>query len=292
MNITLTGGTGFVGSSVLDTLVRHGHAVTAIVRSSESAQRVTARGATAAVGDLLDGTWLTARLASTDALIHTASPGDATSAAFDTAVASAAVAAFAGTTKPYIHTGGIWGFGSGAVDETTPLDPPAIVAWRGPIESGLLDSDMALTVLAPAIVYGHGKGIPALIPNAPRTPDGVLTVIGDGEQHWTTVHVDDLAELYRVIVESGRGQGRVLAASGQNPTVRELGEAFSGAPVAAEGASASRARLGDAFADALLLDTTATGEKARGLGWMPVQPSLVDESRDGSYRAVISAAAS
>ena len=53
MRVFLTGGTGYVGSAVLDALVRHGHHVDVLVRNSEAAARVQARGAQAIVGDLL-----------------------------------------------------------------------------------------------------------------------------------------------------------------------------------------------------------------------------------------------
>ena len=45
MRIFLTGATGYIGSGVLDALVRAGHTVTALVRDNEKAARVAARGA-------------------------------------------------------------------------------------------------------------------------------------------------------------------------------------------------------------------------------------------------------
>ena len=54
MRIFLTGGTGYVGSAVLEALVRGGHAVDALVRHSQGAAVVQARGATPVLGALLD----------------------------------------------------------------------------------------------------------------------------------------------------------------------------------------------------------------------------------------------
>ena len=45
MRIFLTGGTGYIGSAVLDALVRAGHRVDALVRNTEKAAQVHARGA-------------------------------------------------------------------------------------------------------------------------------------------------------------------------------------------------------------------------------------------------------
>lgn len=284
MNILLTGGTGYIGSAVLDRLSEGGHEVTALVRSEDAAARVAAKGATALLGDVTDTVWLAEQLAGADAAVHMASPGDATSQQVDASIATAVANAFAGTSKPYVHTGGVWVYGNGIVSEDTPFAAPDLVAWRSAVESIVLDADVRASVVVPGVVYGRGKGIPALLAGAPRTVDGALTVIGDGTQHWVTVHVDDIAELYVRVLESGTAQGYVLAADGANSTVRELGEALAGGPVVAEGVQASRERLGVLFADALLLDQQADGAKARTLGWRPTASSLVDEFTSGSYR--------
>jgi nucleoside-diphosphate-sugar epimerase len=283
MKILLTGATGLIGSSVLTALLAHGHEVVAIVRSDSSAKRASDAGATAVVGDISDATWFAEQLRGVDGAIHTASPGDETSATVDAAVVDAVIDAFGDTPKPYVHTGGIWVHGSGAdLTEETPFAAPAIVAWRAAVEERLLASGVHASIVEPAIVYGHGQGIPGVLAAAPRTDDGRLTVLGDGTQHWATVHVDDLAELYVRVLEGAEVAGRVIGASGQNPTVRELAEALAGGEVVDEGADASLERLG-AFGEALLLDQQASGAKARSLGWEPSRPSLLDEVRAGRY---------
>ena len=283
MNIVLTGGTGYVGRAVLRELVAAGHEVTAVVRSQQSADQVSAAGATPVVGDLTDTGWLTEQLRSADGAIHTASPGDESSAAFDSSVAAAAVAAFAGTTKPYLHTGGLWVYGNGTgLSEQSPLSPPALTAWRPQVEDIVLGADVVGSVVVPAVVYGHGEGLPTLVSQAPRTEEGALTLIGDGSQHWGVVHVDDLAELYLLVLQAGRGVGRVVGVNASAPTVRELAEA-TGEAVAPEPVEATRARLGETFADALLLDQQFDNGYALSLGWTPSRPSLVEEFRTGSY---------
>jgi uncharacterized protein YbjT (DUF2867 family) len=106
MRIALTGVTGFIGSHVLTELQAHGHEVTALVRNDAQAERVTADGATAAVVDLYDRPAVVRLLNDLDGAVHTASPGDATSADLDAAVVDAAVEAFAGTGKAYAHISG------------------------------------------------------------------------------------------------------------------------------------------------------------------------------------------
>jgi nucleoside-diphosphate-sugar epimerase len=105
--------------------------------------------------------------------------------------------------------------------------------------------------------------------------EGRLTLIGSGEQHWTTVHVDDLADLYVRVLTQAPGGKAYIAASGDNPTVRELGEAIADT-VVPESDEATVARLGG-FGEALLLDQQASGQRARSeLGWQPSRPTLVE----------------
>ncbi|MCW2800910.1 MAG: hypothetical protein JWQ70_2382 [Aeromicrobium sp.] len=281
MKILLTGGTGYIGSTVLNRLIAAGHHVTAVVRSEKSSLQVQDAGATGVIGDLYDAAWLASELAQHDAAIHTAAPDDGTASTLDDAVIDAVIDAFTGTSKPYVHTGGIWTYGNNsAIGETAPIAPAAISEWRTEREARLLQADVRATVIQPGIVYGRGEGLANVIRSSPQTDDGALTLIGSGDQHWVTVHVDDVADLF-VLALDAKGGETFIAASGDNPTVRELAEAVS-ETVVEESVDASRERLGTGLADALLLDQQATGANARRvLGWSPTRPSLVDELRAG-----------
>jgi nucleoside-diphosphate-sugar epimerase len=294
MKVALTGATGFVGSHVLTALREHGHAVTALVRDDAGADTVAARGAIPVVVELHDRPAVAGLFGAADAAIHTASPGDATSAALDAAVVDAAIAAYAGSGNTFIHTSGLWTYGDNAfIDEESPLDPPALVAWREPIERRVLAAQaMRGVLIVSGVAYGDGAGgIPGVLLGSPRDDAGNLIMLGSGEQHWSTVHVADLADLFRRALESGSARGRYIASDGLNPTVAELTEAAAvavGAPGAVPGSDdEARARLGDLFADVLLLDQGSGATKALAeLGWRPSRPGLVDELRDGGYRAV------
>ncbi|KQY58669.1 hypothetical protein ASD11_03170 [Aeromicrobium sp. Root495] len=270
MKILLTGGTGFIGSAVLARLTQDGHDVVAVVRSEDSAQKVQAAGATAALGDLTDQEWLAAQLRQVDGAIHTAAAGDGKDPERDDVVLAAVQDAFAGTDKSYVHTGGIWTYGSSSdISESDPDAAPALTAWRVERESRLLASGLTASVVQPAVVYGHGQGIPAMVAAGP--------LIGDGTQHWTTVHVDDLADLYLAVLTKADGGRRYVGANGHNPTHREIVQA-AGGDVTPTSVDDVHERFGEAFGDALLLDQQASGSAAReAFDWSPDRPTLLEE---------------
>src|SRR5689334_10037453 len=131
MKIVLTGATGYIGSALLTRLLADGHTVTALVRSDEAASAAAGRGAAPMIGDLYDPDWVTSQFRAADAAIHTAAATDGTSEAMDRSVTEAAVRAFSGTTKPYVHTSGIWIYGDNDdIAEDSEFQPPVLTAWR------------------------------------------------------------------------------------------------------------------------------------------------------------------
>ena len=292
MKVALTGATGFIGSHVLTDLYKHGHDVTALVRDDDQAEIVAARGATPAVVDLYDRPTVVSVLGDADGAIHTASPGDATSADLDSAVVDAAIDAYAGTGKAYIEISGQWVYGANtAITEESPFHAPALVAWKEPIERRVLGAkDMRGVVVVSGVAYGDGGGgIPGLLLGSPRDDQGNLIMLGTGQQHWSTVHVADLADFFRRVLEHDVARGYYVIGDGLNPTVAELTEAAAaavGAPGAVPGSDEeARQRLGDYFAEVLLLDQGTNAAKAQAeLDWSPSRPGLVEEFRHGSYR--------
>jgi nucleoside-diphosphate-sugar epimerase len=292
MKVILTGSTGFVGSHILTELQKHGHEVTALVRNDAQAERVAATGATPAVADLYDRPAVVSKLRSADGAIHTASPGDTTSANLDTAVVDAVTEAFAATGKPYLQISGAWIYGNNtAITEESPVKAPAMVAWKEPIERRVLAAaGMRGVVIVSSTAYGDGGGgVPGILLGSPRDDAGNLIMLGTGRQHWSTVHVADLADFFRRALEDESAHGRYIVGDGSNPTLAELTEAAAvavGAPGAVPGSDEeARGRLGDYFAEVLLLDQGTDAAKARAeLDWRPSHPSLVDDFRHGSYR--------
>lgn len=290
MDVLLTGGTGLVGSAVLRSLLDDGHTVSALARSDRSAAALEEAGARVVRGNLSDVALLASSARAADGMIHAAAQSDGTDADLDAALLDAVLPALAGTGKAYVHTSGVWVHGSGVVDEDTPFDPPQLTAWRLPLDARVraaADDGVRGIVIAPGIVHGHGGGLPNLVRSGPRSDDGALVLPGSGEQHWTTVHADDLGRLYALALVAAEPGAYLLGVSGNNPTVREIGIAADrgaggNGHVVGSSSAETEARLGP-LAAAFELDQQASGERARSLGWKPAGPTLVEDLQKGSY---------
>lgn len=292
VNIALTGSNGFIGSHILTALVSHGHEVDALVRNEEEAEAVRDRGAKPTIVDLYDRPEVAKLLTGADGAVHTATPGDETSAAFDSAVFDAAIDAYGASGKPFVPISGVWVYGNNTnIAEASPQNSPAMVAWKEPLQRRLLSqTGMRGIVVLSSVAYGDGGGvIPGIVLDSPRDPDGNLIMLGTGQQHWSTVHVLDLADFFRRVLEDDSARGLYVIGNGLNPTVAELTEAAAvaiGAPGAVAGSDdEARSRLGDYFAEVLLLDQGTQAARARAeLGWEPTHAGLVEEFRTGGYR--------
>jgi nucleoside-diphosphate-sugar epimerase len=141
-----------------------------------------------------------------------------------------------------------------------------------------------------SVAYGDGGGgVPGVLLGSPRDDQGNLIMVGSGQQQWSTVHVADVADFFRRVLEDDSAHGYYVLGNGEKSTVAEITEAAAvaaGAPGAVPGSGEeARARLGEYFAEVLLLSQGTVATKARTeLGWNPSRASLVDEFREGSYR--------
>jgi nucleoside-diphosphate-sugar epimerase len=292
MKIALTGATGFIGSHILTELQSHGHEVTALVRDDAQGATVIANGATPVIVDLYDRPAVAKLFSDADGAVHTASPGDETSADFESAVLDAAIDAYGASGKPFLPISGLWVYGNNTdITEDSPMEAPAMVAWKEPLRQRLLSqTGMRGIVVLSSVAYGDGGGgLPGILLGSPRDAAGNLIMLGTGQQHWPTVHAADLADFFRRVLEDDSAHGSYVIGNDLNPSVAELTQAAAvavGAPGAVPGSDAeARARVGDYFAEVLLLDQGTQAARAHAeLGWEPTHPGLVEELRTGSYR--------
>jgi nucleoside-diphosphate-sugar epimerase len=276
MHIFLTGGTGYVGAAVLDALVRAGHRVDALVRNSERAARVQARGARAVIGDLSEPPTYAESAALADGAIHTAFEYSPRGAAIDGTAVDALLRPVAGRDRFFIYTSGIWVLGNqqAAADEAAALDPPPIVSWRPAHEQRVLAaaaSGLRTAVVRPGIVYGASRGFVCdLLKDA---ANGLVRVIGPGNNHWPLVYDRDLGELYLRLATTAAASGIFHANDEGDERVNDIVAAIAGhVPVKPSvrriPLPEARKKLGP-VADALALDQVVRSPRARAIGWNP-----------------------
>jgi nucleoside-diphosphate-sugar epimerase len=288
MQVFITGGSGYIGRSTIQALIRHGMEVTALARSEHSARTVSGLGATPVAGTLTDTDVLRKAARQVDGVIHLGV--DYTEGTADVDRAAAEALQQGAGTRPYVHTGGVWVYGDtdGVVDEDAPLSPPHTTAWRLDNEKRVLAraaTGQHPVVVMPGLVYGRSGGLVQSYFVEPGRAAGAIPCIGDGSNHWALVHVDDLAKLY-VLALNAPAAGIYAGVSGQNLPVVTITQALShaaGCPGRIDSLTLEEAiqRMGP-IAEAFALDQQLTGARARReLGWTPTHLDALTELAQG-----------
>jgi nucleoside-diphosphate-sugar epimerase len=286
MRVFLTGATGYIGSAVLDALVRHGHQVTALVRDNEKAARVAARGARPVVGTLTDPQSYRAAAEAQDGYVHTAFDPAASRApstdriALDVILEAAKRPRTVGAGSPeqrfVIYTSGPWVLGRAAepASEDAPVKPIAHAAWRAANEElvlGARSERLRTIVVRPGVVYGRSEGTVGELFKA--AANGLVRVIGDGNNHWPLVYNRDLAELYARLIGRTEAEGVYHANDEGDERVNDIVAAI--APHLAVRPDVRHVPIDEArtkigtYAEALSLDQRIRSPRARALGWTP-----------------------
>jgi nucleoside-diphosphate-sugar epimerase len=291
MRIFLTGATGYVGGVVGGALRKAGHEVIGLARTPESGRKLEQNGIIPQRGDLDDPGALAEVAASADTTIHTAFRRDVNAPLADQAFVNAALGRL-GSGQTFLYTSGVWVMGNTEkdADEESPLAPPDVVAWRPAVERKVLGAagrGVRAVVVRPAMVYGRGGGVVAEFFRSARET-GAAVVIGNGDNHWSFVHVDDLADLYVRALDARPGS--LYVASGEVQRVRDVAAEASRA-AGAEGrirtwpVEEAFRQLGP-FVHGLALDQRITSRKAeRELRWKANAPAVIEEIRKSGQQA-------
>jgi nucleoside-diphosphate-sugar epimerase len=299
MRIFLTGASGYLGSAVLDAFVRSGHQVTGLVRNSEKAAEVASRGGTPISGDLNVPASYRRAADGHDVIIHagfdSVRGAETDRVAIETLI-DAARAGDAARPRLLVYTSGIWVLGStrAPAAEDAPLHPAANVAFRPAHEQMVLSAagaGLRTAVIRPGIVFGGSRGIVGDIFR--DAANGLIRVVGTGENRWPTIYDRDLADLYVKLALGGDASGIFHATDETDERVNDIVEAIAAhAPkrpdVRRVPLKEAQAKMGS-YALALALDQVVRSPRARALGWQPAVRSiagnaarLFDQWRAGS----------
>ncbi|MCS7312411.1 MAG: NAD-dependent epimerase/dehydratase family protein [Acidobacteria bacterium] len=242
MRVFLTGATGYVGSALLEALLRRGTDVTVLVRDSARLESTGPPDRLRVIpGDLLQPESYEAALRGADAVVHMAalvrvwSPDPQ---AFERVNVEATEdlirrALEAGVAR-VLYTSTFFALGPGrpgqVLDETAPTRPPLRNPYRRTKVEALyrvrrLQSEGASVItLFPGVVYGPGRitegnFVAGLIRDflAGRLPG----YIGRGHQRWCFAWIHDVVQGFLHALERGT-PGREYILGGENRTVREF----------------------------------------------------------------------
>jgi UDP-glucose 4-epimerase len=280
MRILVTGGSGFIGSHVVDKLLEAGHEprILDLVPSPHHDEVETV------LGDLRDPTVTREALDGCEAVIHLAALADVDQVAEDPALTDSVntrgtqvileVARDVGVGR-FVYASTIWVYGDAsgpeALDEDTPLGLPKHFYTATKIAGEMYTAsygelyDLEWTILRFGIPYGPRARPSAVVPSftAKALAGQPLTIAGDGTQSRRFVYVEDLAEGV-VAALAPEAANRVYNLVGhENTSVRAIAravrEVVGDVPIVhIEG------RAGD------LRGGNISGERAAGeLGWEP-----------------------
>jgi nucleoside-diphosphate-sugar epimerase len=264
--------------------------VRGLVRNSEKAGLLRNFGIEPVPGSLDDADLLTREARQADGVVNTANSDHMPSV-------RAFVAALAGSGKQLVHTSGSSVIGDDArgnrvseaiFDEDTPFVVAPAKQPRRDIDLmvlGAARSGVRSAVICPTIIYGIGRGanpqsvqIPFLADNARR--HGFVQVVGQGVNRWSTVHIDDLAELYLLVLEKAPAGAFYFAENGET-SFGEIGEAIAArlglGPVQSLPAESAAEKWGESRAYYSFGSNSRVRAKRarRELGWAPRHASVI-----------------
>lgn len=216
MRVHVTGGSGFLGGSVIPRLLALRHEPTALARTRRAAEQVTALGATPILGDLDDPAAVDRAFAESDAeaLVNLASLGFGHTPTIVAAAEEAGLkrAVFVSTTS--IHT------------RLATASKPVRLAAEETIRASVLD----WTIIRPTMIYGTpgDRNMARLLRGLRRFP--VLPLPGGGTGLQQPVHVDDLAAAIVTALNRSTTVHRAYDIAGPEPlTLRTLIREAAGA---------------------------------------------------------------
>ena len=293
MRVFITGGTGFIGSAIVEDLLAAGHQVLGLARSDASAKVFESLGVEVLRGSLDDLDTLKHGAANSDGVIHCAFIHDfsnfASSVKKDQLAIQTLGAALEGTNRPFIISSGILGLANNRL--ATEQDPPNLkTSPRGIAEQMAISFSSkgvrsAVIRLPPSV---HGKGDHAFVPRmiGIAREKGVSAYIGDGLNHWPSVHRVDVARLYRLALEKGTAGATYHGVADEGIPFRDIAEVVGkhlNVPVVSKSIEEANDHFGFLGLFVQFDGPASSKLTQQELGWQPTQSSLLADMEQNYF---------
>ncbi len=210
MKVLVTGGTGFVGTHLVNRLLQRGHAVAVLARSPEKTQNRYNRPVEAAAGDVLDRASVESAAAGRDAVVHLVGIiNEKGVQTFDRmhreATENVTSAAKSSGVRRYLHMSAM-----GSSEDS----PSAYGRTKAAGEKAVRASGLDWTIFRPSIIFGEGDGFVALLAPIVKGNPGFIPVIGPGTTRFQPVSVSDVARVFADALEKPETVGRTYEVGG------------------------------------------------------------------------------
>ena len=235
----VTGGSGYVGGRLIQTLKSHGWDVRALARSPQAMMRVAALGAEAVAGDLDDLPALKRALGGCDAVMHVAALFKlwGTEQEFERANVDGtrnllSAAATTPTVRRFVQVGAaavVMGDREPMIRVSEKL-PRQERAWapysasKARAEALVLAANVPgkfeTMVVRPPMIWG--AGMPTLDHMIETVKAGQFRWVGDGSQAMSTAHVDNVCHALELALEKGRGGETYFISDGSDSTLKQF----------------------------------------------------------------------
>ncbi|MBI1205084.1 MAG: NAD-dependent epimerase/dehydratase family protein [Rhodopseudomonas sp.] len=296
MRVFVTGATGFIGSVIVQELIKAGHRVLGMTRSDSGARALTAAGAEVHRGTLEDLESIRSGAAQADGVIHTAFDHDfsrfAENCEKDRRVIEALGGVLKGSDRPLVITSGT-GVGMAMIGQLATEDvfntshPNPRIASEIAGAAMLAEGVNVSVVRLPQVHDTRKQGFVTLLIETARAKR-VSGYIGDGLNRWPAAHVLDVARLYRLALERRQSGARYHAVAEEGLPARTIAEAIGRGlhlPTVSVAPGDAAGHFGW-FASFVALDMPASSAKTQqALDWHPTGPGLIEDLDHMNYAA-------